>query len=288
MSEVQNWVIEAILPTPRTPEQQASEEAMIMKMTQDNPQLKDTFSPISIIGMDEAYGAFDERCPRRASYVARGGDWVHVLDDSIVDALRRKGDSTGPSLVGVAFMDALADEKNRKRAKEFWTVALEKVSTTLEAGWWKMSADALAGRVAGTKAREPEAANNPQGPTSAPSSEPQTEALQFLRADRSQESESERSSEGRNSPGSSQESEQPLGSGPQTFGQFLTQELEQRGLSDGDVARKSGGRVTRQNVGRLKKDKFKKKPHPETLIAIAQATGIAHHELLRWASKKVP
>jgi hypothetical protein len=97
-----------------------------------------------------------------------------------------------------------------------------------------------------------------------------------------------RTSEARGSPGSSHESEQRSPSGPQTFGQFLTQELEQRGLSDGDVASKSGGRLTRQHVGRLKRDEFKNKPRAGTLRILAEATEIDHEELRRWASKKAP
>ena len=75
----------------------------------------------------------------------------------------------------------------------------------------------------------------------------------------------------------------------ESFGDFLSRQMTEMGLSDGDVSRRayavsSENTLTRQQIGRLKKaTKFKKSPHAGTLKALADGTGIPLRELQKRA-----
>jgi hypothetical protein len=120
-----------------------------------------------IIGLRETFSAFEERCTESSDGLlfSWGGDWEHLLDDSLVDAYRTGSDSLGASAVGSAIKGALRKAGNREEAKEFWTVALEQLHATLLAAWWNMSAE-VRSRGANTDRLDAHAENDRRAPTS--------------------------------------------------------------------------------------------------------------------------
>lgn len=81
----------------------------------------------------------------------------------------------------------------------------------------------------------------------------------------------------------------PIAPGTESFGAFLSREMKDRGLSDGDVSRhayavSNENTLTRQQIGRLRKaTHFKKAPHAGTLKALSDGTGIPLKELQKRA-----
>jgi hypothetical protein len=200
---VQDWVLEAIFPKPETLKQSTArmlglaewarplvEHAMAEGLwdrpsalqldaliddlrdsaiqTPDEPRIERLTELIlqnRIIGLREQFSTFEERCAESSDGLfSWGGDWEHLLDDSLVDAYRTGSDSLGASAVGSALKGALRKTENRGEAKEFWTVALEQLHAPLIAAWWNMSADARV-RSANTDRLDSEAENDRRATT---------------------------------------------------------------------------------------------------------------------------
>ncbi len=172
---VEGWVLNSILPTPKTFEQLLAQlderltrlnrlnredseyplkletaiDAFKGKSAQsfsgeDIDRLTEAAIELQIIRLREPFSSYETRAEASDySTTSWGGDWERLFDDSLVDALKQSSDSLGASGVAEVFGAALKSTANRRDAAEFWEVGLEHTHGVLIAAWWKMSAAAI-------------------------------------------------------------------------------------------------------------------------------------------------
>jgi hypothetical protein len=175
LNVVQHWILDAILPKLETCKQSEEKQISAMewllpiaeRMDAIDPQtnfpasylaatiyearlnlknydfipdvMLEAYRQDRIIDIRENFSAFADRCDWESDGFLWGGDWEHVLDESLVDVMKRKGESFEGVCSAQATLRLLRKTKNREEAQNIWTAALDKLNAILLSGWRNVS-----------------------------------------------------------------------------------------------------------------------------------------------------